>query len=657
MKNGKKTVRVLTGLLSGLMLLSAVGCGEGGGGGGGGPKGDSSFSMIAHWNSTGLINHYNTTTNCDVFNVFVVEGLYSYVRTTDEVYCQLAAEMPVHTQEPLIDYIDTIGEDMYDYFSGQGYSEASVTTVSLRENAKWSNGDPVTTKDIWSFYYIVHPTSTNYMIDIHLVDDQTMQFIWNPMKEPVNKVKELLLGLDVSGTVHYETFLDYVERCYEETHGWPVNTNTDLWGAFNRYPLGVGDAEIAKIRDEFYEYSPTWYVSTGPFKLDRFSATQILLTKNEYHWAADKVGFDQVKLYSFSDTNQVYSLLANDTLDYWDSYIVPDTLEYILDSNPNLVNVKMYDPGTYGIMFNLDSPYFSDIRVRQALNYVFDREEIKDAANKYATASYYPVMGMCPTEAKMYMSEDGLADLPVYSEDHEKAAQLLNAAGWTKSGGTWKKNGSEVRMKIGVPNALIAVSAVQAAAAQLENFGISVDMVVSSNFLGEAQSTPSKFDMTLDFNDLNMSFSYPTGSYQQFSNVYSRNMHLPRYSNTDANPQKAGNVKLTFNGLFGDNNRYEYADYINTLYYLEGDELSYMVDVFNNGIADGCYGIQFFENITASTINVSRVDGLDFEDKWSVEQNCSYIPTAGTDDFLSMARYNLIYAKSYLFVNGIYQPK
>lgn len=637
-----------------LLLSSLVGCTDN--------KGttvnsDKSFSMIAHWNSTGLINHFNTSTTCDVFTMFVVEGLYSYVRTTDEVYCQLAEELPVHTEEDLAKYKDDMGDDMYDYFVGEGYEKVSVTTAKIRENAKWQNGDPVTAKDIWAYYYIVHPTSTNYMITVSAVDDRTIQFVWNPMKEPVDKVKDLLLSLDISGTVHYETFLNYAERCHEITMSWPVNTNINLWGAFNRYPMGIGDAEIAKVRDEFYAFNPSWYVATGPFKIERFSATQILLTKNEYYWNKDAIGFDKVKLYSFSDTNQVYSLLANNTLDYWDGYIVPDTLDWVLKQNENLINIKMYDPGTYGLMFNLENKYLKDIRVRQAMQYIFDRDKIKDIANKYATTSYFATMGMAPTEAKMYMSEEGYNSLTKYDCNHEIATELLESAGWVKTNGVWTADGQPVKFTIGAPNALISTNAMQAAVSQLKEFGIDAEMIVSSNYLGEAQATGSKFDMTLDFNDLNMSFSYPTGSYQQFSNVYARNSHIERYPADYADQQKNGQVKLVFNGLYGDTNKYEFADHINTFYYLEGEELNYMVDVFNHGIADNCYGVQFFENITSSTFNTSRIGGIAFEDKWSANRNCEYVPTADTSDFMTMARYNLYYAKSYPIIEGVLQPK
>lgn len=618
----------------------------------------TSFSQMAHWNATGLINHYNTSTHCDVFNIYVVEGLYSYVRSTDEVYCQLAESMPVHTREDLSIYRDVMGEDMYSYYLAKGITQATVSTCKIRENARWSNGDYVTAKDIWSYYYIVHPTSTNFMITINIVDSNTIQFIWNPEKEPVDKVKELLLSLDISGTVHYNTFISFAENCYEITMSWPVNTNQNLWGAFNRYPLGVGDAEIQRVRDGFYATNPTWYVSTGPYKLDKFSTTRILLTKNEYFYNYDQLSFDEIKLYSFSDTNQVYQLLSNGTLDYWDGMIVPDTLESILENNKDMVNVKMYDPGTYGIMYNLENTHLQNITFREALQYVFDREEIKNLSNPYAKVSYFPQIGMCPTEAEMYMSQEKFASLPRYSYDWDKATQMLTQIGYSKnSGGFWTKNGQVVKFKIGCPTALLTINATSAVISQLNDFGFETEMIVSQNFLGEGQAVNSKFDMALDFNDLNMSFSYPTGSYQQFANIYSRINHLPRYPLNTPDKQKVDQIRISFNGLDGDKKTYEFADYINTFYYLEGDDLKELVDIFNHGIASGCYGVQIFENITASTFNVSRVDGIPFKDKWSNERDCTYIPQSGTEDFKTMAKLNLVYSKSYVFINGMFKAK
>ena len=115
---------------------------------------DNSFSMVTTWTTSGLVNHYNSNTSCEAFNYFVVEGLYRYVRSTDEIFCQLAAEMPVHETKPMADYKDIMGQDAFDYYSSLGKENVTVTKVTIRDNAKWQNGEDFVAKDVWSYYYM-----------------------------------------------------------------------------------------------------------------------------------------------------------------------------------------------------------------------------------------------------------------------------------------------------------------------------------------------------------------------------------------------------------------------------------------------------------------------------------------------------------------------
>ncbi len=618
---------------------------------------DNSFSMVATWTSSGLVNHYDSNTTCNAFDYFVVEGLWRYVRSTDEIFCQLAAELPTHSEAPIENYRDVMGEDAYEYYVANGATTVPVTTGRIREDAKWQNGEDFTAKDVWAYYYIIHPTSSNYMAAVNVVDDKTVEFVWNPLKEPADTVKELLLAQDKSGTVKYDVFAAYVDPVYEIVMNSGVNENPNLWGAFNRFTTGDALTDLNVTRNAFYNYSPSWYVATGPFKLDTFSATQILLVKNEYYWNAENIGFDQVKLYSSNDLNQTYSLITNGYVDYYDGFIQKDTLESMLASNSDLVNLKMYDPGSIGITFNLECELLTP-GVRRAFQYIFDREEITLAANPYATTSYYPLLGMAESEARTYMSEEHFNALPKYSYDQEKAAELLEAEGWSKRDGLWyDANGEQVRLTLGAPSSHdISSTAAEAAAAQLTNFGITVDLLKSSNFYSNATAENSPYDLTLEWTDLNMSFSYPTGSYSQFSSVYSQWVHVERYPADYEDPQKAGNVKLVFNGLDGDTNTYEFADYINSFYSVDEEELTYLVDVFNTGLAELDLGIQFFQNVTASTLNVGKVSGVPLEDYWKEDRNVTYVPEAGTDDFFEVARTNLVYATNYMFIYGVYQP-
>lgn len=635
-------------------FLTSCSCG----GAGGGKNSDKSFAMIGTWTPSGIVNHYDTNTYCDVLSYFVVEGLYRYVRSTDEIYCQIAEGMPVHSTEDINNYAEAIGQDALEYYLSEGCNEVEVMTVKINPLAKWHNGDSVIAKDIWAYYYIMHPTSTNYLAAVNIKDDLTLEFVWNPLKKVSNSVKELLIAQDTNGTVKYDEFANYVDPIYEIVMASPVNKNPNLWGAFNRFSTDEQILELNKAKSEFFSYSPSWYVGTGPFKFDTFSATQLLLVKNEDYWAADKVGFDKVKIYSSTDLNQTYNLLTNGYIHYLDGFIQQDTLESILASNPDLVNLKMYDPGAFGLTFNLESSYFQDNKVREAFQYIFDRDEIKEAGNPYGKTSWYPLMGMAESEASTYMSEEHFNDLPKFSQDQDKAAQLLTEAGWTKnSDGQWCVNGEPVSLNLGAPSTQgIASTSAEATAAQLNAFGIQTNLLISSNFYGNATVENSQYDIMLEWTDLNMSFSYPTGSYLQFRDVYSQWIHVPEYPEDYADNQKAGQIKLVFNGLDGDTNTYEFADYINTFYSLPEEELTYLVDVFNLGLAEMNLGVQFFQNVTSSTLNTGMIKGVPLEEYWSENRNVEYVPQAGTEDFYTVAKTNLVYARNNVFITGMYQP-
>ena len=651
----KKTTKIALALL----LVAAMLCActpYSGPGGGVGKNTDNSFSMVTSWTSSGLVNHYDSNTSCNAFDYFVVEGLYAYVRSTDEVYCQLAAEMPVHTTENMADFKDIMGEDAYAYFEKNGCTTVPVSTVKIRQDAKWQNGEAFTAKDVWSYYYMIHPTSSNYMAGVKVVDEKTVQFIWNPLKEPVNTVKELLIAQDKSGTVKYDEFASYVDAVYNLVMDSPVNENPSLWGAFNRFSTADQIVQLNTTRNAFYNYSPSWYIATGPFKLEMFSATEILLVKNEYYWNADNIGFEKIKLYSSNDLNQIYQLISAGYIDYYDGFIQQDTLESILMSNEDLINLKMYDPGSIGITFNLENDLLT-LEVRKAFQYIFDRESITLAANPYATTSWYALLGMAASEAEAYMSPEHFNNLTKYSYNQETAAQMLRDAGWEKNDGWWYFNGKQVELNLGAPSSHdISSTAAEAAAAQLNAFGIKCNLLKSSNFYSAALEENCQYDLMLEWTDLNMSFSYPTGSYNQFSNVYSKWIHLDRYPSDYHDGQKANSLKLEFKGLGDDTKTYAFSDYINSFYSVEQEELTYLVDVFNTGLSEMCLGIQFFQNVTASTINVGRVSGVPLQEYWTVDRNVTYVPAVNTEDFYAVARTNLVFAKNYLLAFGIYQP-
>ena len=141
---------------------------------------DKVFRIISNWEKSGIGCHYNAGTSIGPLEYFTVEGLYQYVRSTDEIVPILAESMPEHSADGL------------------------TTTIKIRQNAKWQNGEDFVAKDVWAFYYLNHTTLTNYLLSVEVKDEKTVVLHWNPNRIPVNEVKNLLIAQDIQGTACYQ---------------------------------------------------------------------------------------------------------------------------------------------------------------------------------------------------------------------------------------------------------------------------------------------------------------------------------------------------------------------------------------------------------------------------------------------------------------------
>lgn len=601
---------------------------------------DKVLRILDSWERSGIGSHYNSGTNIGPLAKFSVEGLYQYIRSTDEIIPMLAESMPQHSANGL------------------------KTTIKIRDNAYWANGDPFTARDVWAFYYINHTTLTNYLLSVEYDGDKSVILNWNPNRVPVNEVKDLLIAQDVQGTVAYTEFRTYANEAYRiVTESADIPSNSTTWGAFNKFSTGDLLVQLSANYNAYRAHKASWFVGTGAFQLVTESPTQLILEKNPLHWNADKIGFEKIYVYSSADSNQAFGLLSNNQIDYMDGLAPIDTLESILAQNPQLVHLKMYDPGSIGILFNMEKDIWKD-KVRLAFQYIFDRDEVKNAGNPYAVTSWYPILGMAESEAEKWMSDEGFNSLPKYEFDLAKATQLLQEAGWTKQNNAWfDDQGKEVNLTIGTvrdhPGQSQSALAIQA---MLSNFGIksSIKMTDYGAFVNNASMDNSTYDLSVFWTDLNMNFSYPTGTYKYFEGVTSSIIHVNRYP-TDYNiPALAGQVNEEFDGRgssFADESgKVNYSTYVNTMFIYNGSDLNQLVDVYNHGFANKLWGVQMYQNVTGSFINASKILGVPLKNYWTTNRNVTFVPGVNTQDFYEVARTNLIFGNGAIVVHGIYQP-
>ena len=235
-------------------------------------------------------------------------------------------------------------------------------------------------------------------------------------------IKDKLFALDYNCSVKYDEYKYWVDKNAELLWARPDATDDNMGSTpFGKDIDADTSAKMLANYTEFSNYSPSWYVATGPYKIKTYTATQFILEKNPDYWAADQIKYDTIECYSYSDTNLIYNALRNGEIYYFDGMLEEFTMNTLINKDSSLVNIKMTDLTSVGINFNMKRPVWSDARVREAFQYIFDREEIRNISNPYAPIDYTACNTMPMSEEKKHLSEEHINMIKQYSCDRQKA--------------------------------------------------------------------------------------------------------------------------------------------------------------------------------------------------------------------------------------------
>lgn len=219
----------------------------------------------------------------------------------------------------------------------------------------------------------------------------------------------------------------------------------------------------AAILPEGYPDQATHPVGTGPFAFVEYVPSQrVVLEKNQDYYEKGPNGetipqIDRVEIYLMTDTAAVVSALRSGQLDVATMLDADDAK--VLEGDFDIYRSPQNMPVVLA-MNNAQAP-FDDIRVRQAVNYALDKNEvIQGAFGGYGTelhSNFSPVM---PT----YYNDQLDA---YYPTDREKAKELLAEAGY----------GQGLEFSITVPaNYQPLIDAAQVIIQQLSQVGITADI-------------------------------------------------------------------------------------------------------------------------------------------------------------------------------------
>lgn len=235
------------------------------------------------------------------------------------------------------------------------------SAVSFRINpaARWQDGEPVTAEDVvWSFEKLIELNADNaqYYADITSAEVSEPGVVTFSFKGTENRELPDILG----------------QLLVLPQHWWE---GTDAEG--NPRNIGESTLELA--------------MGSGPYKLESFQAGQtIKYVLDDNFWGKDhptQIGHNNIAEFRyeyFLDEAVTFEAFKGDQIDIWSEYIArrwATAYDFPAVTDGRVVREEF--PQDFansgelnGFIFNLRKDKFQDARVREALNYAFDFEQL-----------------------------------------------------------------------------------------------------------------------------------------------------------------------------------------------------------------------------------------------------------------------------------------
>lgn len=287
------------------------------------------------------------TTSTLVMNQ-VYEGLY-VLGKEDELELGVAAEEPA------------ISED------------ETVYTFKIREDAKWSNDDPVTANDfVYAWQQVASPKSGS----IH----QALFF------DVIKNAKEIALeGADVNTLG--------VKALDDKTLEITLERPTPYLKSLLSFPvLFPQNEKYIKEQGDKYATDAEHLIYNGPFKLkewDNASSDDWTYEKNDTYWDAEKVKLTEAKVSVIKSPTTAVNLFDSNELDVVNKLSGEFIPGYV--DNPDFLSIPQFV--TYFLKMNSvrdgkENPALANNNIRKALAQAFDKESfVKEVLQDQSTAT------------------------------------------------------------------------------------------------------------------------------------------------------------------------------------------------------------------------------------------------------------------------------
>ncbi|MEM1400724.1 MAG: peptide ABC transporter substrate-binding protein, partial [Pseudomonadota bacterium] len=280
-------------------------------------------------------------------------------------------------------------------------------TFTLRDDAVWSDGEPVKASDfVFAFQRLMNPeTAANYAYLQYTI-----------------KNAEAINGGDITdlGELGVVALDDKTLEITLE------NPTPYFLGALTHYTaFPVPQHVVEEHGDDWVQVENM--VVNGPYKPVEWVPGSLVRTAiNESYYDADKLAIDEVVFYVLEDESAALRRYRAGEFDILTEFPT-DQYEWLQENHPGEARVAPY-AGLYYYTFNHTVPGLDDIRVRQALSMAVNREVI---GPQVLGTGEIPAYSWVPPGMDNYgeVAEVSWKDLP-YDEKVAQAKELLIEAGY-----------------------------------------------------------------------------------------------------------------------------------------------------------------------------------------------------------------------------------
>ena len=278
-------------------------------------------------------------------------------------------------------------------------SDDSLTyTFTLRDDIKWSNGDPVTAEDF--------EFSWKRALDPELASDYAHQLYYIKGGEAYNTGE---------GSVDDVAVKALDEKTLEVTLEAPTAYFLELTAFYTLYPV---NKKVVEANPDWAKDAKT-HVSNGPFTLTEWEHdASIKIRKNSNYYDAASVKLDGVDFTIIDDENTTWQGYEGGEYDLL--LPLPQAVVAQMKANDNPELVIGGEVATYYYNLNSKVKPFNNPKIRKALSMTLDRQTIVDKITQGGQIAAEGVVsfGMKDENGKEY--RDGVGQLITYNVEEGK---------------------------------------------------------------------------------------------------------------------------------------------------------------------------------------------------------------------------------------------